>query len=151
MPLKPIFHPFLYALAPLRTLRNPTLHPRQSSVSKSPHVHAATFFFLAQRGPPFPLAAWIGLTLRWAFFFFPFSWISCVTDWLSGHIHERSQHEADAVVRTEGISSVKLLPVSQRQHWTRCLLEWSTYGCQMQPLDDPFPFNSMFKRSSIHA
>lgn len=39
-----------------------------------------------------------------------FSWLSHVAGWLFGHIHEMSQHEADAIIRTEGISSVKLLP-----------------------------------------
>lgn len=39
-----------------------------------------------------------------------FSWISHVPDWLAGHIHEMSQQEADAIIKTKGISSVKLLP-----------------------------------------
>ena len=40
--------------------------------------------------------------------FFP--WIGHIADRLSGHIRELSQHEADAVIRTEGIASAKLLP-----------------------------------------
>lgn len=63
-------------------------------------------FFLALRGPPFSARSLNAIDPQVGLF----SWISHVAGWLSGRIHELSQREADAVVRTEGISASKLPP-----------------------------------------
>lgn len=63
-------------------------------------------FFLALRGPPFSACSLNAIDPQIGFF----SWMSQVSGWLSGRIHALSQREADAIVRTEGISSSKLLP-----------------------------------------
>ena len=93
MALKPVIHPFSCDAPLLR--HTYTIPPGQASASKPAHMHPATSL---------SCPAQTGWTLRWAFS--PRE----VADWLAGRIHEMSRREADAILWTEGFSSVKQLP-----------------------------------------
>jgi hypothetical protein len=99
MSLQLILHPVLYVLY---------TQPSYPQASHQPQTQPSCILLLvlpALRGHHFSLQAELdGLSDGL------FSRISHVLDCLSSYIHETSQCEADAFVRTEGISSVKLLP-----------------------------------------
>lgn len=100
--LKAILHPFVYEHP---CLLHTHIHPNSLSVINPTLSLHASWTFLA-------FSAWSIISacrLNWIdplmdFFF----GISHIADKLSGRIHETSQYEADAIIRTEDISSMML-------------------------------------------